>query len=243
MRWACGITTVPGRRNTYLPLTLAGIERTGFPKPRLFVDGGHPDAFQYGTLKDCEVTARDPIGAFGNFALGLWELVMRNPDCDRFAMFQDDVAFCRDVREYLDGCRYPEKGYWNLFTYARSERVVIGKTGWVEGGLVQHEDLQPDPERLQKGQGALALVFSREAALTMLEQPPFVRKPISANRPRTCVDGAIVGAMNHAGWREWVHAPSLVQHIGIESTVQVGKKWSTFSDSFRGEDWSPLKPS
>lgn len=236
MQWVSGVTTVPQRKDTYLPETLASIERAGFPKPRLFVDGGRPDACGH------EVTAREPqLGAFGNFALALWELIMRHPAADRYAMFQDDVVCCANLREYLDRCHYPAKGYWNLFTYARSERAIQtleGRQGWVEGGLLLPEE--ECPERFQKGQGALALVFDREAALTMLQQPPFIRKPVASNRPKTCVDGAVVGAMNHGGYREWVHGPSLTQHIGIDSSIQVGRQWSTFAESFKGEEWSPF---
>jgi hypothetical protein len=246
MNWIVGITTIPARRETYLPDTLESIERAGFPKPRLFVDGSD-EAERWVPFFGAErLTLRWPnVGAFGNFALGLWELVMRNPTGERFIMFQDDVVCCKNLREYLDKQIYPTKGYWNLFTYGRSERAIQalgGRKGWVEGGMIlrgEEEDGWVPQNKEQKGQGCLAVVFDREAAVTLLEQPPFIRKPISASRPKTCVDGAIVGAMNHAGYREWVHGPSLVQHIGIDSSIQKGKQWKTFSDSFRGEEWDP----
>lgn len=218
MIWTCGITTVPNR--PYFGATLASVERAGFPAPRVFVDS-------------------DPrLGVFGRWATAIWELLIRNPTCHRYAMFQDDVELCSGLREYLDACPYPAKGYWNLFTYGKSERVITGKRGWVEGALIKNgEDSSFDPTcTLQKGQGALALVFDRDAVVAMLSQPSWVVKPISDD-PNRRLDGAIVTAMNGAGYREMVHAPSLCQHTGALSECQKGKEWKTWAMTYRGSDW------
>lgn len=242
MRWAYGVTTVPERGETYLPRTLSSLAAAGFTDPMLFLDGG---------------VGRYPrMGAFGNFHMGLLELVIRNPDCARYAMFQDDVLAVKDLREYLTRCKYPDgrdgrpTGYWNLFSFLNNDQEVCGRTGWVEGAIMVS---RPD-DRLQTGRGALGYVFSREAAIVLLSSVTMNQKhiDISGFRER-CVDGAVVTAFNYArseelptGWREYVHGPSLVQHHGRHSSLGTGKDWSLpnggvkGSENWRGEDWSPL---
>jgi hypothetical protein len=207
MNWAYGITTTGDRE--YLPRTLASLAKAGFDEPRIFVDTG--------------------LGAFGRWYTAAVELLVRNPAAHRYILFQDDLVCVSNLREYLDSCTMQPNTYWNLFTFSASEHVIVNKKGWVEGAKLR------DWEPLQKGAGALGLVFSREALMTLLQQKSFVEKPASANKPTVCIDGAVVTAMNGAGYREYVHAPSLLQHTGTKSTLG-GKEWKTYSMSFPGED-------
>src|ERR1700728_2616698 len=107
MKWAYGVTTVSQRLETLLPKTLDSLCQAGFPTPRLFVDGfPRPE-----TRSPLPYMSRCPkIGAYGNWVLGLWELLLRNPDAERFAMFQDDLIASKRLRQYLEGCPYPDRG-------------------------------------------------------------------------------------------------------------------------------------
>jgi hypothetical protein len=49
------------------------------------------------------------------------------------------------------------------------------------------------------------------------------------------IDGAVVTAMNKAGWREMVHNPSLLQHTGRISSM--GNMPHKEAESWRGEEW------
>jgi hypothetical protein len=208
LKWACGVTTVPSRiENGMLSRTLKSLEAAGFGKPRLFVDG----AFEHqlpDSLQDYEATCRFPrITPFANWTLGLAELFLRHPKADRFGMFQDDCVAVRNLRGYLDQAEWPEKGYWNLYTIIDNEKLKPkdGSSGFFLSD--------------QRGKGAVALVFDRKAVISLLTHQHMVERavPFSADEANRCwrlIDGGLVNAALKAGWKEWCHFPSLVQHVG-----------------------------
>lgn len=198
MKWQVGLTTCPARREI-LPRTLASLKAGGFDELRLFVDG--QDASQYGY----PVTCRDKVGVVGNWILTLWELWLRDPTADRFVIFQDDILCCKNLRQYLEKCTYPEKGYLNLFLRPSTDGRDRHVNGWQ---TTEH-----------RGKGALGLVFSQEAVRVLLRQPYLVDKPLDPIRGWKKIDGAVYESMKAAGWSEYVHKPSLIQHTGVESTI------------------------
>lgn len=230
-RWAYGLTTVPERRDTLFPRTLQSLRLAGFPNPRVFCDGGiDPRPYEDMGL---EVTLRHPkVKAFGNWILALWELYLRDPRADRYALFQDDVIFVRNLREYLDRQPFPEKGYWNLFSFMKAnEALISGKpTGWHESD--------------QYGRGALALVFNRAAVVQMLSAHCTAMKPQHASRGDRRIDGAVVTALapkhRQPGgvFTEFIHNPSLVQHIGDKSAI--GNHNQPKAMTFPGEEFDAL---
>lgn len=231
--WAYGVTTfrptptqeragVPYRRGTTLPRTLASLAGAGFPSPTLFVDGDHDwrgwtDEFKL------DIVCRYPvIRAFGNWILALAELMVRKPYVDYYAIFQDDVIFSKNLKSYVEA-GYPVDGYLNLYTFPKNQAMSNGHLGWYRSN--------------QKGLGALALVFNRTAAVTLLSQPSTVKKPVTADpqRRHKFIDGGIVTAMREAGFWEYVHNPSLCQHIGTDSTL--ANPDHPRATSFRGEQY------
>ena len=219
IRWAYGVTAVPKRRDTLLPETLLSLRLAGFDRPRLFVDG-EDDPYSWKREFGLEVTAHSPtLRTYGNWVLAMAELYIREPEAERYAIFQDDVALVRNLRTYLDACEYPGAGYWNLFTFFRNEELVKGKAGWVPSD--------------QRGLGALALVFDRPAVLTLLTHQHMVERPQDPHRGWRAVDGGIVTALRKAGYTEYVHAPSLVQHTGTASSM--GNKPFPPARTFPGE--------
>lgn len=223
MKWAYGVTTVPSRLKDLLPQTLASLKAGGFLKPRLFVDGVE-DVTEYKKF-GLEITNHNPpIKTFGNWVLTLWELYLREPLADRYAIFQDDFVTYKNLRQYLEKCVYTRKTYWNLYTFPVNQKLAPkgGKTGWFEAN--------------QLGKGAVALVFDRETVTTLLGQDHMLRRPQgSGPRKYRAVDGAVVTALRKAGWKEHTHNPSLVQHTGVHSSM--GNRKQQLSESFRGEDF------
>lgn len=246
MSWAVGLTTVRGRE-VLLKRTLKSLAIGGFANPRIFWDGVDPRdapewACQYpGTYR------RDPLRTVGNWVLGLWELWVRNPTADLFAMFQDDFVTVRGLREYLETTHEPGREvYRNLYLFHSNESVkpagLPNGRGWYESRVLGSTD---NPGKFQTGRGAVALVFDRKAVEVLLSAPTLVRKPTDmrlapdrtprsghaaaeqgrelAGGPWTWgqkkLDGAIVTAMNEANYRELVHYPSLTQHTGDRSSM------------------------
>jgi hypothetical protein len=236
MNWAWGITTVPERIDTLLPRTLSSLEGAGFVQPRLFVDGcDDPTPFW---AWDASVTCRgDRIGNFGNWYLAMVELFCRNPVADRYLIFEDDVIACRSLREYLERLPMPENGYCNLFNngernYLLTKRA-INRQGWVLSD--------------NRGYGALGLMFNRETVVRLLGAIEFVKHRLYLERPKNgglprgeCnVDGAVIFALRNCGKpviSEYVHKPSLIQHIGSEVST-LGHHRPAMSRLFPGEDF------
>jgi hypothetical protein len=203
MKWACGVTTVPERATTTLPRTLTSLAAAGFDSPRLFADGPWY-SHMYGTLVSGTSFRGTGVGAYGNWTLGLTELFLREPKADRYAMFEDDVLLCRNVRQHLERCEYPKAGYWNLYTVP--DNIDPTRDGW-----------QPSAQR---GRGALALVFDGEAVKFLLCSMRAVNHAESSRRGYYLTDGAVLESMRKVGHKEWVHWPSLVQHVGAETTIR-----------------------
>lgn len=229
MNWSYGVTTVPSRRHTFLPRTLNSLAVAGFDKPRLFIDGAK-DASEYASL-GLDTTVHYPtIRTAGNWILSLLELYVRNPVGERFAIFQDDLITYRNLRQYLEKCKYPENGYWNLYTFPKNQaladsRLGEGKKGWYESD--------------QLGKGAVALIFSREAVCNLLGQRYLFDRCQDGNRGWKSIDGGIVCAMKIANYREYVHSPSLVQHTG-QTGSSMGNKVHPLAPYFLGEDTDAL---
>jgi hypothetical protein len=238
MIWSYGITTVPVRRYHLLPQTIASLRGGGFPEPRLFVDGDN-DPKSWEAQFGLKVTCQDPpLLVVGNWIVTLWSLYIRYPQADRYAVFQDDFIMSKNVREYLERVPYPNQGYLNLYTFLSNQRVCPkDKDGRDKIGFYKAAYCDDTPP-WQTGKGAVALVFSRDAVHTLLSARSLVCKPSAAKKPTKAIDGGIVTAMNNAGWCEYVHNPSLVQHTGKDSTI--GNNEHRKASSFRGEDFNAL---
>ena len=230
MQWSYGVTTVPARRRDLLPRTLASLATAGFDRPRVFVDGDQ-DAAAWAAEFGLDVTARgpEPVMAFASWILALWELYVRDPLADRYALFQDDLVTAPGLLAYLSRMPFPERGYLNLYTFPVNEELrPPGHTGFYPSN--------------QRGKGAVGLVFDRPGTLALLGSRHIVERPLDAHSRGKSIDGAVVTAMSELGWREFVHYPSLVQHTGISSTMGNGPH--PLAPSFPGEqfNWESLLP-
>lgn len=227
MKWSYGVTTVERRKKDLLPHTLASLKAAGFDRPRLFVDGTR-DIAGWEAEFGLDVTARTtPLFTAGNWCLALAELYIREPWQDRYAVFQDDFVTYPNLRQYLERTPYPERGYCNLYTFPSNQKLCPRDASGTEqvGWFLSN----------QLGRGAVALVFSRPAVLELLSSRHLVERPQDVARGKRSIDGGIVTAFVKAGWREYTHHPSLVQHLGAVSSM--GNKPHLQAVSFRGEDF------
>lgn len=229
--WEYAVTTVPTRVDDLLPRTLQSLAEAGFDKPIISVDGPC-DSRLTDVLEPHEVICRGRnIRTFAHWHMTLLELYSRNPWSEFYAVFQDDFICVPNLREYLTKCTRPEKSYFNLFTFMENDAIVTAnsKQGWHEAArAVQGHQL---------GRGAVALVFDHAATETLLSQPHMVTRRRDSLRGHKSLDGAIVEAMNKAGYTEYVHYPSLTQHIGEVSSM--GNRTHPISKSYV-PDFDPL---
>jgi hypothetical protein len=197
-----GITTTLARLDDLLPQTVASLAAAGFDEPRLFVDGcDRPAVYDHFGLKThCRPVS---IGNFGNWRIAMSELFHANPDADFYAIFEDDILACPDLRKILES-PLPEKGYFNLFLWESNERLSHGRSGWFESH--------------QTGMGAVGLVFRRSEVVNLLSSPTMSRHPLRDDG-RYRVDGVIRDSLAIFGVKEHCHFPSLLQHCGIKTTI------------------------
>ncbi len=215
--WSYGITTVP-ERGDLLRKTQLSLAAGGFDRPQIFVERG--------------------MRAIGTWWLAALELYLRNPQADRYAIFQDDILVVKNLRGYLDKVPHPEKGYWNLYATRENDDIIRGKgPGFYESAKVSSSSPTSD---LQTGRGALGLVFPRWALIELLMARHFVERPMDGEAGTKNIDGGIVTAMNKAGYREFIHSPSLVQHTGDESAIGGKSPRRRFAKSFPGEGFDAM---
>jgi hypothetical protein len=235
LAWVYGVTTVPARRDDLLPRTLESLRKGVFHSPRLFVDGCAPACCaEFEKKFGLPVTGRFPgVRTALNWWMALQELYGREPNADRYAIFQDDIACVRNLRQYLERMPYPQKGYLNLCTYPENHKY-FPKDG---GEFVTGFHTVGTVGKQWAGFGAQALVFSREAAQVLLSSRYMVDRFRAADGWAR-VDGGVVTAFHEAGWREYVHYPSLVYHTGKVSMM--GHPPQPEAVSFPGEEYDPL---
>jgi hypothetical protein len=237
MKWTYAVTTCLRRLNTLLPRTLASLATGGFERPRVFADDvSHEEAASLERRLGLPVTSRHPaLLTSGHWILTLYELLIRDHTADRYAIFQDDLVTSKSLRAYLEATPYPERGYLNLYTFPSNQTYY--PPGRPQVGWFKSRPVDGNQPQFQTGRGALALVFSREAVITLLSARPLVEKAIAAEERTRIkrIDGGIVNAMNLCGWSEYVHDPSLVQHTGVISTID--NQPHPEATSFKGEDY------
>jgi hypothetical protein len=205
--WSYAVTAVPSRLDL-LAKTIASLADGGFPDPIISVDG---------QINDPAYVSYPHIGTFKHWHRTLLDLYSRNPWSQYYAIFQDDMICVQNLRQYIELSQIPEKSYLNLFTFMENEGIVKDQpTGWLPAYRTE--------SGFQMGRGAVALVLPHDAVETLLSSNHFITRRRDAIRGNRSLDGAVVEALGQAGFTEYVHNPSLVQHTGSVSSM--GNPWS-----------------
>jgi hypothetical protein len=219
VNWKVGITTAKRDQST-IERTVASVIAAGWDDITIFADCdcltdlGHP------------VTNRGfQVGAWGNFYLGLTELTMINPTAEYFLMCQDDVVFAKQVRQFCE--RHEQIIQTGIFS-------PYCNTSYSERrGKHQFHELD-EGARLW---GALAMVFCNRLAYQ------FLGSEIARNHRRHGINEGLRNVDTVVGiWcqrervKYFVYVPSLVQHIGITSTLGNADSPNRSAADFVGEE-------
>lgn len=99
MKWTVGIITAPRDKGFYLDQTLTSLKDAGWSEATVFAEPGAPVPEDFtGDL----VRRRKQYGDWTNWASGLYELFLSEPDTDYYFMLEDDALVCKGARKYLE---------------------------------------------------------------------------------------------------------------------------------------------
>jgi hypothetical protein len=206
-KWAVGVTTAPRRQPT-LETCLDYLVRAGWDNLRLFVD----DRASSLSLRHAHlpVSLRQPsVGAWPNYYLALSELLCRHPDADALMVVQDDACFYdrESLREYLERTLWPTDPPGLVSLYC-SSAYTHEESGWhqMEGEWVW---------------GALAFIFPREKAIQFVTDEQAIAHRYSTGGLKL-IDEVIGKWAVRTGTPIHYPTPSMVQHLGVTSTLWPG---------------------
>ncbi len=222
--WAVGMTLAPRKKPTHNE-TLRSAKAAGFDNIHLYMDGKVEVDDEF---KDYPVTLREPaLGPWKNWIKTLKELYETYPNRDAYAIFQDDVTFCKNVKEFAEKTLWVDSdrhmGVASFYSPSHYERTI---PGWYKRNV--GISLRP----------AVTFVFSPtnvESVLSYFERNPWRRK---AN-----IDNAIGQWGKHTRRYPYFFSPSLCQHTGHTSVISPWKsiKGKRKSYKYVGEDFDALE--
>jgi len=240
LKWSVGITTCPRKDNSFfLNQTLNSINKAGWDN-NLITIFAEPNSNIPSEFNGDVVVRRKKFGDWTNWATGLYELLLSEPDTDYFLMSEDDVIYNRDSKEYLE-VSFPNLGdFGSLSLYTPSRYHKKKFRGW-------HNEC-----RGVETWSTVTVIMSKESVIRFFSyedtqrhrfqdifKAPDVKWGVTCD-PKNSVKDAVLGhwaKKNELGI--YYHTPALAQHIGINSTISDEK--STIDNSrqaidFIGED-------
>lgn len=222
-RWSVGVTTAP-RGVPTLERCLASLARAGWGRPRIFAE---PEAPVPAGLSVTRRASR--MGAWPNWYLALAELVLLDPLADCYFLSQDDVVYCRHVREFLEQDLWParETGLVSLYCpsiyHGKQQLPNYGPHEVAEGfGLV----------------GALTYLFPAASARALLQDTQVIEHRLKGRHRGLCNIDAVVGRWaQQTGRKVFYYSPALATHIGETSSIWPNQpaRPSRTSSNFLGE--------
>lgn len=204
MDWSVGMTTAPRLTPTFYA-SLESVRQAGWLNVRVFAEPG----VALSAAASGEASERDQtLGAFPNWYLGLTEMYLRNPRCEAFLMFQDDLVLAESTRAYLEDALWPapEVGVVSLYCPSHEHQPdIVGFQSIARGW---------------EAWGALAYVFSNPGLRAFLSDPVVLnhRHHGPADGLRN-IDSVVGSWCQRADLPYFVHIPSLTQHVGESSTI------------------------
>ena len=222
--WAIGMTLAPRKTPSHND-TLRSAKAAGFDNIHLYMDGEVEIDKEF---KGYPVTLRDPpFGPWKNWIATLEELYQTYPDRDAYAIFQDDVSFCKNVREFAEKTLWADDersmGVASFYSPSHYERTI---PGWYKRNV--GINLRP----------ALTFVFTPESLESVLRY--FKKNPW---RSKANIDNAIGQWARHTKRFPYFFSPSLCQHTGHASVISPWKKiqGKRKSKKFVGEGFDAME--
>lgn len=192
--------------------------------------------------QNCKNVIQRPrfFGDWANWATGLYELLLSSPDSDYFFMAEDDIIVCKGIRAYLEE-QLPKLNNFatvSLYCPNKYSKKIVGFHNECIGWLTC---------------STLTVIMSREGVIKLFSDPDVQRHrfehifPVPADEiswgvgvdPKNSVKDAVLGL-----WAKknnlpmYYHSPSLVQHVGLISTLKTNSI-DVVADDFVGEDFVP----
>jgi hypothetical protein len=225
------VTTCPARLSTLLPETIRAVRAAGFD-PDIYADGllsqEQKAGIQVLLSEQAKVHDGHNVQPFSHWYRSVLTMFMQHPWSQWYVVFQDDLTCPKTLLQYILNSKLPPKAYFNLFTFMENEQVAAeSSTGWIEAYKTK--------KGVQFGRGGVCLMFRHDALTALLSQQHMLMRRLNYKRGNTSLDGAIVEAMTQAGYREYIHNPSLVQHTGHVSSM--GNKQHEQAKTYPGDDF------
>jgi hypothetical protein len=117
LKWSVGIITAPREKGFYLDRTIQSLENAGWDKINVFAEPNSPIPESF---KGDVIRRRKPYGDWTNWATGLYELFLSEPDTDYFLMCEDDVVFAHRAKAYVEHALPQLKDFASLSLYTPS---------------------------------------------------------------------------------------------------------------------------
>lgn len=231
-----GVTTAPRpKRVDYLPTTLASLESAGFRPPyHIFAEPGTPIDDETSRRHDVLV-ADTKRGEWRNWIEAVEVLLAIPGDPLAIVTAQDDVIFCRRIREFLEARLWPSGrcGAVQVYTGRRYRRLKDFPPG-----------LTQLPLRFLRSLNAACAIAFRPAVLAEIlrhvAQHPWKGQYQVSDDPAKVneLDLGIGTALQELGYEVWCCNPSLGFHIGDHSALKHtgGSNGNRQALEFPGED-------
>lgn len=230
--WAIGVTTAP-RATVSLPQSLASLWRAGFRDVRIFAEPGS-------VVPQCDGVVENParFGVFQNWFRSLRRLREEKPAARFYAIFQDDVVYCRGLREFLAndlwfadniGFVSPYRSEGKMIAVGKGKRVFRPSDHYIDATHGRRQ-------KCRKGNGlwgACTYVMPRESVDLLLADP-------SLQVRERMIDLAIHVVLAQHGRDAWYYCPSLADTMrGIQSSIGhgAGGRGMSAGASFVGEEF------
>jgi len=250
IKWTVGVTTAPRKNGYYLDRTLSSLHRAGFTETNVFAEPGSviPEWFNGHVI-----SRRKQYGDWTNWATGLYELFLSEPDTDYYLMCEDDVVMCKGVRSYLDYA-LPQIG-----TFASLSLYTSSKYYKTNRARCFHNEC-----RGKNTWGTVTVIMSHASVLRFFSDQEVQRhrffdifevkqdywnNKASYGMGRTSVVDCVGNTLKDAVIGQWAerlslpiyyHSPALAEHIGVvsnltddDSTPENGR----MTKDFVGEDY------
>lgn len=229
MKWSVGIITSPRERGYYLDQTLESLSDAGWSESVVFAEPGStvPDSY-----KGHVVNRRKKYGDWTNWATGLYELFLSEPDTDYFFMLEDDALLCGGLRDYLEYALPSLGDFGSLSLYTSSKyfkpnrprmfhNECRGKNTWSTVTVIMsHASVLRFFADLDVQKHRFFDIFEVKEGYWM--------NKASYGMGRTSVTDCVGNTIKDAVIGQWsqkmnlpvlFHTPSLAEHIGRASTL------------------------
>ena len=224
MKWSLGVTTAP-RITPTLSKCLKSLHTAGWSDGRIFAE---PGSTLENVVEGYAVTQRDQVlGVWPNWFLALNELFQRDPQADAYMLVQDDAVFCNNVRWLLEKLPWDMERIGVVSPYCPADYsqpntgLHVVNANWT---LI----------------GALTYIFPSSAIQCLLSHGPAVsyRKEDPTGGLKH-IDSVVGRWCESTGRQALYFSPSLVQHVGEDSTIDKSEKadGSRHANQFVGEDF------